>query len=104
RPSIIKIDREIVHGIGTKNGDARQALVESFVSFGRRIGARLVAEGIENRRDLSILASLGVHYGQGYLLGRPSPVPHAPRRFDARARIATARTTTRRTTTATRGA
>ncbi|HEU4673343.1 MAG TPA: EAL domain-containing protein [Candidatus Limnocylindrales bacterium] len=90
RPSIIKIDREIVHGIGTKNGDAKQALVESFVSFGRRIGARLVAEGIENRRDLSMLTSLGVQYGQGYLLGRPSPVPRTPRRLDARGRITAA--------------
>jgi EAL domain-containing protein (putative c-di-GMP-specific phosphodiesterase class I) len=81
RPSIIKIDREIVHGIGTKNGDAKQALVESFVSFGRRIGARLVAEGIENRRDLTTLASLGVQFGQGYLLGRPAPMPQTPRRI-----------------------
>jgi EAL domain-containing protein (putative c-di-GMP-specific phosphodiesterase class I) len=80
RPSIIKIDREIVHGIGNKKGDAKQALVEAFVSFGRRIGARLVAEGIENRRDLAMLASLGVPYGQGYLLGRPSPVPRLARR------------------------
>jgi EAL domain-containing protein (putative c-di-GMP-specific phosphodiesterase class I) len=80
RPSIIKIDREIVHGIGNKKGDAKQALVEAFVSFGRRIGARLVAEGIENRRDLAMLASLGVQYGQGYLLGRPSPTPHPARK------------------------
>ncbi len=79
RPSIIKIDREIVHGIGSKKGDAKQALVEAFVSFGRRIGARLVAEGIENRRDLAMLASLGVQYGQGFLLGRPSPTPHPAR-------------------------
>jgi EAL domain-containing protein (putative c-di-GMP-specific phosphodiesterase class I) len=83
RPSIIKIDREIVHGIGSQKGDAKQALVEAFVSFGRRIGARLVAEGIENRRDLATLATLGVQYGQGYLLGRPSPVPRAARKPSA---------------------
>ncbi len=87
RPSLIKIDREIVHGIGTKNGDAKQALVESFVSFGRRIGASLVAEGIENRRDLAALTALGVQFGQGYLLGRPAPVPGAPRRIGQRARV-----------------
>jgi EAL domain-containing protein (putative c-di-GMP-specific phosphodiesterase class I) len=79
RPSIIKIDREIVHGIGNKNGDAKQALVEAFVSFGRRIGARLVAEGIENRRDLTMLTGLGVQYGQGYLLGRPASEPRPAR-------------------------
>ncbi len=53
RPSVIKIDREIVHGIG--HDDAKQALVEAFVSFGRRIGAHLLAEGIERRADLAAL-------------------------------------------------
>jgi EAL domain-containing protein (putative c-di-GMP-specific phosphodiesterase class I) len=79
RPSIIKIDREIVHGIGDKKGDAKQALVEAFVSFGRRIGAQLVAEGIETRRELAMLHALGVQFGQGYLLGRPAGEPSVPR-------------------------
>jgi len=42
RPSIIKIDRDIVHGLW--RDDAKQALVEAFVSFGRRIGAQIVGE------------------------------------------------------------
>ncbi len=81
RPTIIKIDREIVHGIGDKRGDAKQALVEAFVSFGRRIGARLVAEGIETRRELAMLRTLGVEFGQGYLLGRPLEEPSPPRQL-----------------------
>jgi EAL domain-containing protein (putative c-di-GMP-specific phosphodiesterase class I) len=80
RPSIIKIDREIVHGIA--RDDAKQALVEAFVSFGRRIGARLLAEGIERRTDLSTLTQLGVDLGQGYLLGRPTAEPASPRRVE----------------------
>ena len=51
RPTVIKIDRDIVAGIA--RDDAKQALVEAFVSFGRRIGARLLAEGIERRSDLA---------------------------------------------------
>ena len=78
RPSIIKIDREITHRVA--RDDAKQALVEAFVSFGRRIGARLLAEGIETRADLRTLRDLGVELGQGYLLGRPSPDPAPPRR------------------------
>ena len=39
----------------SRHDDAKQALVEAFVSFGRRIGAKLVAEGIENRADLAML-------------------------------------------------
>jgi EAL domain-containing protein (putative c-di-GMP-specific phosphodiesterase class I) len=80
RPSVIKIDRDIVHGIG--HDDAKQALVEAFVSFGRRIGARLLAEGIERRKDLTTLTSLGVELGQGYLLGKPAMEPKAPRKVD----------------------
>lgn len=80
RPSIIKIDREIVHKIAAD--DAKQALIEAFVSFGRRIRARLLAEGIETRRDLAMLLSLGVDLGQGFLLGKPSPEPRSPRRVE----------------------
>jgi EAL domain-containing protein (putative c-di-GMP-specific phosphodiesterase class I) len=80
RPSVIKIDREIAHGIA--RDDAKQALVEAFVSFGRRIGAHLLAEGIEKRADLIALKELGVDFGQGYLLGKPSPMPDPPRRID----------------------
>ena len=80
RPTVIKIDREIIHGIG--RDDAKQALVESFVSFARRIGARLVAEGIERQADLAMLSELGVDLGQGYLLGRPAADPQPPRRLD----------------------
>ena len=80
-PSIIKIDRQIVDRIGNKDGEARKALVEAFVSFSRRIGARLVAEGIENRRDLLALQERGVDFGQGFLLGRPAIEPEAARRL-----------------------
>jgi EAL domain-containing protein (putative c-di-GMP-specific phosphodiesterase class I) len=80
RPSIIKIDKEIVRRIGSD--DAKQALVEAFVSFGRRIHARLLAEGIETRRDLDTLKRLGVELGQGYLLGKPEPIPGQARRLE----------------------
>jgi EAL domain-containing protein (putative c-di-GMP-specific phosphodiesterase class I) len=80
RPTVIKFDRDIVAGIG--RDDAKQALVEAFVSFGRRIGARLLAEGIEKRADLAMVTALGVDLGQGYLLGRPATEPAAPRNMD----------------------
>ena len=79
-PSIIKIDREIVYRIGNKDSEAKKALVEAFVSFSRRIGAKVVAEGIENRRDLLALQEREVDFGQGFLLGRSSLVPTHPRR------------------------
>jgi EAL domain-containing protein (putative c-di-GMP-specific phosphodiesterase class I) len=80
RPSVIKIDREIASGIA--RDDAKQALVEAFVSFGRRIGARLLAEGIERRADLAMLTALGVDLGQGFLIGKPAADPAEPRPMD----------------------
>ncbi len=80
-PSIIKIDREIVSGIGDRNAEAKRALVEAFVSFSRRIGAKVIAEGIEHRRDLLALQDQGVDFGQGYLLGKSAPEPEQPRRL-----------------------
>jgi len=88
RPSIIKIDRDIVSGV--RLDDAKQALVEAFVSFGRRIGAHLVAEGIETRADLATLIELGVEFGQGYLIGKPEARPVVPHRGQV-LRIATSR-------------
>ena len=85
RPSVIKIDRDIVHGIA--HDDAKQALVEAFVSFGRRIGATLLAEGIEKRVDLAALRTLGVDLGQGYLLGRPEAEPLPPRKVEVPAHV-----------------
>jgi EAL domain-containing protein (putative c-di-GMP-specific phosphodiesterase class I) len=94
RPSVIKIDREIASGIA--RDDAKQALVEAFVSFGGRIGALLLAEGIERRADLAILTALGVDLGQGYLIGKPQLEPALPRameslRLDAARHALTAR-------------
>jgi len=80
-PSIIKIDREIICHIGNKDSEAKKALVEAFVSFSRRIGAKVVAEGIENRRDLLALQEREVDFGQGFVLGRSSIMPMQPRRI-----------------------
>jgi EAL domain-containing protein (putative c-di-GMP-specific phosphodiesterase class I) len=81
RPSVIKIDREIASGIA--RDDAKQALVEAFVSFGGRIGALLLAEGIERRADLAVLTDLGVDLGQGYLIGKPARQPARPRPIES---------------------
>lgn len=47
-------------------------------AFRRRVqGARspMLAQGVENSRDLRVLQDIGVRYAQGGLIGRPSPVP-----------------------------
>ena len=41
----------------------------SYFAVRRKI--HLIAEGIETSAELQTLRSLGIHFGQGYLLGRP---------------------------------
>jgi diguanylate cyclase (GGDEF)-like protein len=69
QPEFIKIDRELIHGIDVSA--ARRALAVSLLSFGAHINARVIAEGIETDDELQTLLSLGVQFGQGWLLGRP---------------------------------
>ena len=69
RPEFIKIDHSLIH---TVHADAaRRALVVSLLSFAAHIHSRLIAEGIEDERELEALLGLGVQWGQGWLLGRP---------------------------------
>ena len=69
KPDIVKLDREMVRGIYLD--PASRALTAGIVHFADAIGAEVVAEGIERQDEVSTLVSLGVRYGQGYLLGRP---------------------------------
>ncbi|MDQ1662047.1 MAG: hypothetical protein QOJ68_2027 [Blastococcus sp.] len=75
RPDIIKLDRALVEGIDSD--PARRALAGSLLTFGAEIGAQVVAEGIENQREQTVLRRLGLRYGQGFHLGRPAPLPLA---------------------------
>ena len=53
-------------GCRSPGADRRDGLLR-----GEAQEVRLVAEGIETQAELETLRSLGVSYGQGYLLGRP---------------------------------
>jgi PAS domain S-box-containing protein len=71
-PDTIKLDRALVQDVDTD--PARASLVVSLVLFADRLGATLVAEGIEKPQERAALQDLGVRYGQGFHLGPPLPV------------------------------
>ncbi|MEW5912442.1 MAG: GGDEF domain-containing protein [Thermodesulfobacteriota bacterium] len=70
RPHFIKVDMSLVQGC--HSNPVQRALLETMVVFAEKIGCAVIAEGIEDRSDLSCLVSMGMHYGQGYLLARPA--------------------------------
>jgi EAL domain-containing protein (putative c-di-GMP-specific phosphodiesterase class I) len=65
----VKLDLGLVRGIDAD--PARQALIAGMAYFAVKRKIRLIAEGIETAAELQTLRSLGILYGQGYLLGRP---------------------------------
>ncbi len=73
RPDFIKLDMSLVKTV--QNSPVKQAILETFVTFGAKIGCTLIAEGIESSDELHTLIGLGVEYGQGYYLARPAAPP-----------------------------
>lgn len=70
RPDYIKADMSLVRG--ASSNPVQRALLETLAIFADKIGCSVIGEGIENESDLSCLISTGVHYGQGFYLGRPA--------------------------------
>lgn len=72
-PEIVKLDRELVANL---DKDRRlRTLVRSIVSLCVDLGARVVAEGLEQPGEVSAVRDAGAHYGQGYVFARPSFPP-----------------------------
>jgi EAL domain-containing protein (putative c-di-GMP-specific phosphodiesterase class I)/CheY-like chemotaxis protein len=73
QPDLIKLDLALTRDVHTDEN--RSALVTALVGFASRIGADVVAEGVESEPQLRALGDLGVRYGQGFYLTRPEPMP-----------------------------
>jgi EAL domain-containing protein (putative c-di-GMP-specific phosphodiesterase class I) len=71
RPEFLKIDRYFVHGCHAD--PRRQAVVEMIAGSAARLGAEIIAEGIEDPADLEQVRAAGIRLAQGHLLGRPAP-------------------------------
>jgi diguanylate cyclase (GGDEF)-like protein len=69
----IKIDPSFVAGLG--HDDTLTLLTRTVVQVGRELGLRVIAEGIEQPRQLAALREMGCCYGQGFLVGRPMGAP-----------------------------
>jgi EAL domain-containing protein (putative c-di-GMP-specific phosphodiesterase class I) len=73
RPDVIKLDASLIRHIDQRP-DSR-ALASALIRFAQETGCRMVAEGVETAAELRVLRELAVDKAQGYLLGRPGPLP-----------------------------
>ena len=74
--SEVKIDRSFVHDLGVKTQSL--AVVTAIIALANAMGLRVIAEGVENLRQMDILHKESRHlkYGflmQGFLFSKPLP-------------------------------
>lgn len=72
-PRFLKLDISLVRHVDRDL--TRQAMIAGLGHFAGRAGCEVIAEGIEEKAELEMLRELGIGLGQGYLLGRPTPLP-----------------------------
>ncbi|MEN8159836.1 MAG: EAL domain-containing protein [Myxococcota bacterium] len=71
----LKIDRSFVSEIASEEPAA--ALTASIVAMGNALGLRVVAEGVEDEQQRSLLRAWGCQVAQGFLFGRAVPAREA---------------------------
>lgn len=76
QPDIVKIDKHFIHDID--KDDIKREFVRSIITISQRLDCKLIAEGIETQQELDQLIEMGVTFGQGFFLGRPTenPIPN----------------------------
>ncbi len=72
-PDYLKFDISLVHHID--RSPIQRSLLETLVEISDKIGARVIAEGIEAEAELTTLRDMGIPLGQGRYLGPPVAVP-----------------------------
>jgi EAL domain-containing protein (putative c-di-GMP-specific phosphodiesterase class I) len=83
RPDVLKIDRSLISRIDTDYH--KQETVKSLAHLARRIGALVVAEGVETEAETLTAMELGADLLQGFYLSRPQPPETLARTLDGSA-------------------
>ncbi len=68
---ILKIDKAFIDHLVSDQRDS--AIVESLIDLSHKLGIRVVAEGVEDKNQLSHLTSMGCDFIQGYYFAKPMP-------------------------------
>ena len=67
--NILKVDRCFVADIGSNDHD--RAIVTAVVSMAKALELRVIAEGVETRKQRDILIEMECEEAQGYLFSKP---------------------------------
>ncbi|WP_051250671.1 EAL domain-containing protein [Paenibacillus harenae] len=70
RPDYLKVDRSIIRHIHLD--EMKEHILHTLIQLALKMDISIIAEGIELEEELEKVRAMGVHYAQGYLLGRPA--------------------------------
>lgn len=70
---VIKVDRAFVAGL--EIGARSSVIVEALIGIARKLGMKIIAEGIETEGQADRLLDMGCRHGQGFRYSRPVPAP-----------------------------
>ncbi len=70
KPDFLKYDMALIRDI--HKNLIKKDLLETLIPFTERLGAEIIAEGIETEEEFEVLKSIGIKFGQGFYLARPS--------------------------------
>ena len=73
-PDVVKLDLRLVQQQPTEEV---AAIVNAVAAYREQTGATIVAEGIETQAHLDMALAAHADLGQGWLFGRPGPLPSA---------------------------
>jgi diguanylate cyclase (GGDEF)-like protein len=66
---VIKVDKSFIDHL--TQDDANAIVVEGLIGIARRLGIRVIAEGVETEYQAALLRSFGCTQGQGFLFSKP---------------------------------
>lgn len=77
QPEFIKMDRNMVSGVD--QDPAKQEILAALLGIAEKMGSQVIGEGLDRLEELEMLGELGIHFGQGWLFGHPTPLRAAER-------------------------
>lgn len=70
---VLKIDMKFLK-MDFKSTERGTGILEAIVKMAKRMGLRMIVEGVETRDQAELLLDIGCLYGQGYYYYRPMPI------------------------------
>lgn len=69
---VIKLDLMFLRSF--ESNERSRVIIQQAIELAKRLGARSLAEGVEEAKHLEFLKEAGCDYAQGYLISKPQPL------------------------------